>query len=366
MRKCFYIAVVVILLYGCGGAAVENEKMELAGVWNSGQSVRNILSVSGIDDKRVYVWGEAGDNYVLKTFDLSGRIAGEAVYRKGRGPGELTFPAKGRRLNGRVYIYDSYLKRMNIYDKKGDIESDFMVDSEDVINDFIITDDSVILHGVFRKKFVKVSLEDGRVIKETAYEYPPDTSGDRIDIVNGILCNDPENKRFFIVYHDRPLRAEEYDYDLRLIRTHKLPPDRGRGKYYWQKEKNYNIPVGYDMAPSAAFGGGKLYIGSPVLNMWEGGHYSREFHDKYVVEYDPDSGRAARIYSEAVDGLKNSCSLLGVADGLLVGCCPVKDLDGGSAGEKGLAVLVFRLSPERDPAGAGGAGLTFSGPGGVD
>lgn len=227
--------------------------------WSSGLRANNQPGLSGVSNEEIYIWGTRGNQFVMAFYNISGEKHREIVINKGKGPGEIQFPLIAKIADEKLFIYDYWMRRINIYSLDGKIIDDIVINDSDLfsISDFFYYKEKIYIHCSEKCLLATIDMK-GNVVKKRMYELSKKSNNaDEAPILSGALyLNDKENS-LYIAYSDAPLRIDVFDLALEKTDSMVIPQHKKYEPYRFQLQKygdmTFMSSVGDDLASSIAF-----------------------------------------------------------------------------------------------------------------
>jgi len=227
--------------------------------WSSGLRANNQPGLSGISEDEIYIWGTRGDQFLMTFYSFSGEKLREIVFNKGKGPGEIQFPRIAKLADEKIFIYDYWLRRINIYSLDGKIIDDIVINDSDLssISDLFYYKEKIYIHCSEKCLLAAIDMT-GTVVKKRMYE--PSTvssNADETPILNGALYLNDRERSLYIAYSNTPLRIDVFDLALEKTDSMVIPQHKKYEPYRFQLQQygdmTFMSSVGDDLASSVAF-----------------------------------------------------------------------------------------------------------------
>ncbi len=322
MRKnIFFIMVIFLAACGTKGGDVLNssnpsqgsEQLKVAYAWIP-ENMMQFSSAhrSGLVNNKIFYIQNKAEEMVVQFKELDGSDSHAIILPKGKGPGEVVYTVGLRFIDGKIYFMDTALARVSVFDYDGNYDDDYAMNSETgTIWKFDIFDDYMYFNSFAKSRNIcKYDLKNGETIKsigENIHIRPED--GDLFH--GGCIESYPPDKKIYYAYESYPVRIEEYDTELNLLRTIKRK-DSGRKPMEWIVSPRMTDRHGEVAITSMKVDEKYLY----VLN--SGANYDNragriEDVDLSVSIYDRKSGKYLKeLYVKELKNTTQYASIVGV------------------------------------------------------
>ncbi len=262
-------------------------KAQVVSLFRADETARNNVFYSSAYYKgRYYYLERRAEKYVIHVKDLQGCLLDKIEILKGKGPGEVMHNVGIRIHNEKIYFCDLVMRRMNIYDLKGQYLDEVSL-NEKTGNpwSFDVTDDAVYFAGTMKVLVSKLDLKTGDIISiPMEREYQPG----RFD--GGTLTVNKKTGDVFLGYFSQPYRIEKFDSDLnRIMSITRKGMEQYDNPEYFRNEVTDGVRGSF-VVSSLRNDGKYLYSANP-----NGQEYNKEWSylpiDCFIDVYDLESGR---------------------------------------------------------------------------
>ncbi len=323
MKYVVYLVALVLMIsvMSCGKKGPDTVVVKVKAAWiPKNLGLANPPEKSGIYKDMLYYTEETPDKFLVHFTDESGAPKKEIVFKRGKGPGEVSFVMSMRVNNDKVYLYD-VSQKVIITDIDGKYVDEVALTTE--IGSFgalDIMDDMLYYHAMVGNKVSQVDLATGTLKNKVIWENPiTDLNNlEGKEFTRGIVKADPFAKKFYIAYWNEPYRLEVYNAaDLKLEKTLTRPLNESYEKMIFTNGGQGvagNILVSSIDVDSkyiyASFGGGQKMTGSGQNVKVEG--IPKKY---YISVFDKATGEFTReITIENLDILTGVANIIGVTE----------------------------------------------------
>lgn len=224
MMKRFIIVILIsLILVGCNKSRNSNpnkgiKEAEIKKIWGVKKiTMNNPGRCAGLYNNMVYFINKTKTNFILKFYSLGGKLKRKIKFDISKGPGGIVSTFSLKIKDDKIYIYDSTLARISIFNMNGEFIDLIKVNKNiGIYPNMDINDGVVYLTGHFRNKLVKFDLTKGKILKKIEYENSM-TKNDFFDknVLTGALTYDKNDDLIYLGYYNKPYRIVIYDTNLK-------------------------------------------------------------------------------------------------------------------------------------------------------
>ena len=245
MYRYFYLIILSAVLWACSGTqsgTIANssepsrgrEALKVEYAWTP-ENMMPFSSAhrSGLVDGKIFYIQDKPEEMTLQFTELDGTPARAITLPKGKGPGEVVYTVGVRFDQEKFYFMDTALGRVSVFDRNGSYVDDYPMDAETGrIWKFDIFGGHMYFNSFAKERnLYKFDLSGNAIVKQrgTGTKELP-VNGDLFEGGGIEIC--PADGTIYYAYESFPVRIEEYNTDLELLRTF-TRNDKGHKPMAW-------------------------------------------------------------------------------------------------------------------------------------
>ena len=188
---------------------------------------------SGLVDGKIFYIQDKPEEMTLQFTELDGTPVRAITLPKGKGPGEVVYTVGIRFDEEKFYFMDTVLRRVSVFDRQGGYVDDYPMDAETGrIWKFDIFGGHMYFNSFAKERnLYKFDLTGNVIVKQRGTDRKErPVSGDLFEGGGIEVC--PADGKIYYAYESFPVRIEEYNTDLELLRTF-TRNDKGHKPMAW-------------------------------------------------------------------------------------------------------------------------------------
>lgn len=298
MKRLLILVIILLLilfLISCGKTKVDIMEAEYIKVLELDISQMSsnpgeLMEIAG--DDLIYL-SSKGDNFYFNIINLKTKDKSRIKISRGKGPNELYMPMSIALKNNKIYIYDMMLKKISIYNTKGEYLDDiYFKEQIGWPHSFDVFKEYFVFNGGLHNKIVLLDRK-GKIYKKLPYKKIQRMPEHGKKFRGGIIKSGANE--LYLGSFDKPYRIEIYDGNLNLKRkiTHEV-----KGDYkdpVWNMKLQYPVPVGSYMISSLYVTDDFIYANSinrfDVISENKKGKYKTYLDEFYINVFDKNGGK---------------------------------------------------------------------------
>ena len=270
---------------------------------------RAAFMINGIEKQHLYFMEDSSESFNLNFYSFSGKLDSTISFRKGKGPGELLFPASLTISNDQIYIFDDKLNKVSIYDRTGHYIDDIVLATVlGTRSQMVVFNNYFVFHDNYEHELFVLD-QNGTVIKDMKYSSPIVGNDINGQALNG-GCISADESFLYIGSYQKPFTIKIFDKNFLLIKSLTRTIHNSYTSYRYKSSGNGM--EGDMLIGSIRSSDNKLYAVYGGNILCEKGKMHISVFDKTTNTYLKD------LASKELEDIWGMCKLVGVTDDSLV------------------------------------------------